>query len=40
MDGYEVTRRLGERPSSEGLFLVALTGYGQGEDRLRAEKAG
>jgi CheY-like chemotaxis protein len=40
MDGHEVARRLGQRPSSEGLFLVALTGYGQDEDRLRAEEAG
>jgi CheY-like chemotaxis protein len=40
IDGYEVARRLGQRPGAEGLFLVALTGYGQDEDRLRAKEAG
>jgi signal transduction histidine kinase len=39
MDGYEVARRL----RSEGLvsaFLVALTGYGQEDDRRRSREAG
>jgi CheY-like chemotaxis protein len=39
MDGYEIARRLrtagGRRP-----VLVALTGYGQPEDRRRATEAG
>jgi CheY-like chemotaxis protein len=40
LDGYEVARRI--RASAEGhaLQLVALTGYGQPEDRRRAEEAG
>jgi signal transduction histidine kinase len=40
LDGYEVARRI--RASVEGhtLQLVALTGYGQPEDRRRAEEAG
>jgi PAS domain S-box-containing protein len=40
MDGYEVARRLRVQPGREGLLLVALTGYGQDEDRRRAEEAG
>ncbi len=40
MDGYEVARRLREEPSLRGLRLVAITGYGQQEDRRRSEKAG
>jgi two-component system CheB/CheR fusion protein len=40
MDGYEVARRLRDLPGLESTFLVALTGYGQEEDRRRAEEAG
>jgi two-component system CheB/CheR fusion protein len=40
MDGYEVARRLRERPEMEKVLLVALTGYGQDEDRRRSEEAG
>jgi signal transduction histidine kinase len=39
MDGYEVARRLRSRPGPQPL-LVALTGYGQSEDRKRAIDAG
>jgi len=39
MDGYEVARRLRSRPGPQPL-LVALTGYGQSEDRKRALEAG
>ena len=39
IDGYELARRL--RPKDETLpFLIAITGYGQAEDRLRAQSAG
>jgi signal transduction histidine kinase/ActR/RegA family two-component response regulator len=38
IDGYEVARRLRERFAH--LRLVALTGYGQSEDRRRARAAG
>lgn len=38
-DGYEVCRRLRELFGDE-VTLVALTGYGQAEDRERARKAG
>src|SRR5262249_23133689 len=40
MDGNEVARRLRERPESAGMLLVALTGYGQDEDRRRSQEAG
>jgi PAS domain S-box-containing protein len=40
MDGYEVARRLRERADMRDVLLVALTGYGQEEDRRRAEEAG
>jgi two-component system CheB/CheR fusion protein len=40
LDGYEVARRLRREQLGEGLVLVALTGYGQDEDRRRSEEAG
>jgi CheY-like chemotaxis protein len=40
MDGHQVARHLRERLATERLFLVALTGYGQDEDRRRSEEAG
>jgi CheY-like chemotaxis protein len=39
MDGYEVARRI-RRDLGREIRLVALTGYGQPEDRRRAERAG
>ncbi len=38
IDGYEVARRLRER--HKNLCLVALSGYGQSEDRRKAVEAG
>lgn len=40
IDGYEVARKLRELPGGRDMFLVALTGYGQPEDRRRAAEAG
>ena len=40
MDGYEVARHLREDPSTSRAVIVALTGYGQEEDRRRAHEAG
>jgi signal transduction histidine kinase len=40
MDGYEVARRLREEPATEHALLVALTGWGQAEDRRRSREAG
>lgn len=40
MDGYQVAKRLRERPEMATTLLVALTGYGQDEDRQRSHSAG
>ena len=40
MDGYELARRLRARPENAGATLVALTGYGQHQDREDAQQAG
>jgi PAS domain S-box-containing protein len=40
MDGYEVARRLRHEGASSAPVLIALTGYGQEEDRKRASEAG
>ena len=40
MDGYEVARRLRALPSGASAALVALTGWGQEEDRRRTREAG
>lgn len=40
MDGYEVARRIRRHDEIKETFLVALTGYGQEEDRRRAIEAG
>ncbi|HEU4780404.1 MAG TPA: ATP-binding protein, partial [Steroidobacteraceae bacterium] len=40
MDGYEVARRLRHSLLRKGAVLIALTGYGQAEDRERARAAG
>jgi signal transduction histidine kinase/ActR/RegA family two-component response regulator len=39
MDGYEVARRLRRAPGLEKVVLVALTGYGQEEDRRSSREA-
>ena len=40
MNGYVLAKRLRALPTLKGLRLVALTGYGQAEDRLQARAAG
>jgi signal transduction histidine kinase/CheY-like chemotaxis protein len=40
VDGYEIARRLREIPALRAVKLVALTGYGQAEDRARTHAAG
>jgi PAS domain S-box-containing protein len=40
MDGYELARRLRTMPETEEAVLVAVTGYGQWEDKERARAAG
>jgi CheY-like chemotaxis protein len=40
MDGYEVAERLRELPQSRDAVLIAITGYGQEDDRRRSRRAG
>ena len=39
-DGYQVARELRALPETRGAFLVALTGYGNAEDKQLATAAG
>jgi len=40
IDGYQVAERLRQEPNLNGVLLIALTGYGQDEDRQRCYDAG
>ena len=40
MDGYETCRRLRAAPMSKAAYIVAVTGWGQPQDRERALSAG
>jgi len=40
MDGLEVARRVRQRSSSRDLTVIALSGWGQDEDRRRSREAG
>jgi PAS domain S-box-containing protein len=40
MDGYEAARRLRAKPADHAFRLVALTGWGQEEDRQQVREAG
>jgi two-component system CheB/CheR fusion protein len=40
LDGYEVAQRLRKQPEFSRALLVAVTGYGQEEDRRRSREAG
>lgn len=40
MDGHEVARRIREQDWGKQMILVALTGWGQEEDRRRSKEAG
>ena len=40
LDGYAVARRLREQGDTSHALLIAMTGYGQREDRARAAEAG
>jgi CheY-like chemotaxis protein len=40
MDGYEVAQKMRELPGLRDIRLVAVTGYGRADDRLRARDAG
>ncbi len=40
LNGYDVARRIRQRPWGRDVILVALTGWGQDEDRRRSKEAG
>ena len=40
MDGYEVARRIRKQREFDGVTLIALTGWGQEDDRRRSQSAG
>lgn len=40
LDGYEVCRRIRQRPWARNVTLVAVTGLGQARDRQRSKEAG
>ena len=40
LNGYEVARRIRQQAWGRDMILVALTGWGQDEDRLRSQEAG
>jgi len=40
MDGYEVARRMRDNPDLRSATLIAMTGYGQDEDRRKTHEAG
>ncbi len=40
LNGYEACRRIREQPWGRGMILVALTGWGQEEDRQQSREAG
>ena len=40
LDGYEVARALRASPAGKTMTLIAVTGYGQAEDRQRSKDAG
>jgi CheY-like chemotaxis protein len=40
MDGYEVARRIRREPHSKDATLIALSGWGQEDDRNRSRTAG
>jgi len=40
IDGYEVARRIRATPAHADVLIIALTGWGQAEDRAQAARAG
>lgn len=40
MDGYEAARQIRQRARGRDVLMIALTGWGQGEARVRTEQAG
>ncbi len=40
LNGYDTCQRLREQSWGRGIFIVALTGWGQDDDRRRSQEAG
>ena len=40
MNGYEVAQRIRDKAWGTKMFLIAVTGWGQAEDRARSAEAG
>lgn len=40
LDGHEVCRRVREKPWARNIVIIALTGWGQEDDRRKSEEAG
>lgn len=40
LNGYDACRRIRDQPWSQGMVIVAITGWGQDEDRCRSRDAG
>ena len=40
MDGYELAQKIRELPGLRDIRLIAVTGYGRSDDRMRARDAG
>jgi len=40
LNGYDACRQVRQQPWSKGMVIVALTGWGQAEDRRRSQEAG
>jgi PAS domain S-box-containing protein len=40
LNGYDAARRIRQQPELQGVVLVALTGWGQDEDKRRSQEAG
>jgi CheY-like chemotaxis protein len=40
LNGYEACRRIREQPWGSEIFIVAVTGWGQDDDRRRSLEAG
>ncbi|MFO0907089.1 MAG: ATP-binding protein [Isosphaeraceae bacterium] len=40
MDGYEIARKIRQEPGCNASFIIAVSGYGQDDDRRRSREAG
>ena len=40
MNGYEAARRIRQKGWGQGMTLIALTGWGQDDDKRQAKEAG